>query len=344
MSGKKRWHVVCTSLLTLTAMTALVLSVLLKNDRHILESLGGISAKGIWMLLMLGIGYQALEAAVCRVLVGSRLSGFSFRQAVDVTFLGVFGNVSTLAAGTIPMQSYYLHRAGLHIGSGVGIMTLEYVFHKASVLLFTTVMLLWQRKWLAETMQGLARYIVSGYAICFAIIGGLVLLCTWDKIRDGACWLVAKLPEGGKWGRRKKLWKENVTLLYQEAQTLLHDRPCRRKAFVLNMLKLFELYAIPFVCLRLLEVPAPSLLRVELLTALMHLIANALPNVAGVGPTEFAFLLIFSNSVGRAAASSALVLYRVATYYLPFLISMMVFLVLQKRMFDSSDATRPGRT
>ena len=39
------------------------------------------------------------------------------------------------------IRDRYLHRCGLPVGPGVGLMTLEYVFHKSAVLLYATVML-----------------------------------------------------------------------------------------------------------------------------------------------------------------------------------------------------------
>ena len=51
----------------------------------------------------------------------------------------------------MPVQLYYLHKAGLPLGPGAGLMTLEYVFHKSTVLLYATVMLLLQHRWLPPT-------------------------------------------------------------------------------------------------------------------------------------------------------------------------------------------------
>ena len=74
-----------------------------------------------------------------------------------------------------------------------------------------------------------------------------------------------------------------------------------------------------------------------LLAALMLLITSALPNVAGVGPMEFAFLLLFAPWADTAIASSALVLYRVATYFFPFLLSVIVFLREEKKSLKGFD-------
>ena len=70
----------------------------------------------------------------------------------------------------------------------------------------------------------------------------------------------------------------------------------------------------------------------------MLLITSALPNVAGVGPVEFAFLLLFSQTADAGAASAALVLYRVATDFFPFLLSVIVFLREEKKSLKGFDA------
>ena len=75
----------------------------------------------------------------------------------------------------------------------------------------------------------------------------------------------------------------------------------------------------------------------QMLASLMLLITSALPNVAGVGPMEFAFLLLFAPWADTAIASSALVLYRVATYFFPFLLSVVVFLHEEKKSLKGFD-------
>lgn len=144
--------------------------------------ISAVSIRELLLLLGMGLAYQMLESAVCFAMIRRRLPTFSYRQAVEVTFLGVFGNVSTLSVGSVPMQSYYLHHCGMMTGCGIGTMMLEYIFHKSSVLIYTTVMLLFQGRWLSETGRGFSRYIPLGYGICALIIAALVLLCAWEKV------------------------------------------------------------------------------------------------------------------------------------------------------------------
>lgn len=336
---KKQWKTVAISAATLLLLFLLVIWVFRDHYQEILRNIQAVSIRELLLLLGMGLAYQMLESAVCFAMIRRRLPTFSYRQAVEVTSLGVFGNVSTLSVGSVPMQSYYLHHCGMMTGCGIGTMMLEYIFHKSSVLIYTTVMLLFQGRWLSETGRGFSRYIPLGYGICALIIAALVLLCAWEKVQWFASWVIDHLPNTEKWEGRKRLWKDNLSSLHTESPKLLHDHWCLLKVLLFNGLKLFCLYTIPFLCMEILGISGPSFWHVQLLTALMHLISNALPNVAGVGPVEFAFVLIFSHYMEYAQASSALILFRVATFFFPFILSILVFLRVQRRVLNDSQKT-----
>lgn len=253
----KRSRTYLVSGLTLALILVAIILVFRDVLPDIVKDLSTVPFWGVLLLLALGFAYEAMESVLCLVIIHHKKPDCTFIDALRVTFLGVFGNITTLGAGTLPMQSFYLHRRGLDAGSGLGIMASEYVLHKISVLIYATVALLLGGDWLEQSASGLARYLLIGYVIGALIVIALTLLYTWDKV-----------------------------------------------------LKL----------------------------VLMLLITSALPNVAGVGPMEFAFLLLFAPWADTAIASSALVLYRVATYFFPFLLSVIVFLREEKKSLKGFDA------
>ena len=76
----------------------------------------------------------------------------------------MFGNVVTLSVGSIPMQSAYLHRKGMEPGEAAGIMSMEYVLHKSTILLCSSVLLLLEGQKLFRQHRNLLRYVVFGYS------------------------------------------------------------------------------------------------------------------------------------------------------------------------------------
>ena len=207
-----------------------------------------------------------------------------------------------------------------------------------AIVIATPFALLLGGDWLEQSASGLARYLLIGYVIGALIVIALTLLYTWDKVLKLVLMLLDKLPHTPKWDERREEWANSLTELNREAKKVLLVPSIRVKGIAVSLVKLFVLYSIPYLALRLAGCTALSFAEVQLLSSLMLLITSALPNVAGVGPMEFAFLLLFAPWADTAIASSALVLYRVATYFFPFLLSVIVFLREEKKSLKGFDA------
>ena len=182
------------SLLVLAALTGII--VLLFKDiwAEITAALSQLSAWQVLVVLAIGLSYPLLEGCVSYVIVRGRLPGGTLRQGIDNAWCGTFGNGGTRGAGAVPVQTWYLHQAGLPIGPGVGLMTLQYVFHKTTVLLYATVMLLLQHKWLAANTTGVLKYLPMAYAVVALVIVALVLVCVSPLVQNLARWALGFLP------------------------------------------------------------------------------------------------------------------------------------------------------
>lgn len=72
--------------------------------------------------------------------------------------------------------------------------------------------------------------------------------------------------------------------------------------------------------------------QVQLLTSLTLFVSNALPNVAGMGSVETAFLLVYSSFLPDASSMSLLMFYRLVSYYAVFAASAVGFALAQRRL------------
>lgn len=322
---------IAASLVTLLCLTALLVFIFRDNLGDIEEAFRALPALDVLWLFAMGASYQLLDAAACVMLVRTAVPDFSYRRALEVIYLGVFSKTSTLGAGTIPIQAYYLHRCGVETGRGVGTMTFSYVLHKTAVVLVASVFLLFGQGWLRSAIPGLHPYLIVGYVICLGIIVVLLLLCVWRKAHHFAAWSAGKLPDHGKWTERKQKLQQQLEYLYYGTASFLKNKRMVLMTLFAHIIKLLILYAVPYVCIQMLGGNPISLSQSELLTALIFLIAGALPNIAGIGPIEVGFLLLFSTLLGDAMTASSLLLFRIATYYFPFLVSAAVFLGVQNR-------------
>ncbi len=301
------------SLLVLLALTCIIVFTFKDHWAEITAALAQLSVWQVLAVLAVGISYPLLEGCVAWVIVRSRLPQFKLWQGLDVGWCGTFGNVVTL-------------------GPGAGLMTLEYVFHKSTVLLYATVMLLLQHRWLAANTTGVMRYLPMAYAVVAVIIVALVLLCVSPLVQNLARWLLGFLPKTEKWQQRRADWLEQLEVLGTESRRLLTDKPRCLKIFALQALKLFGLFCLPYLCIRFMGLSPLGFWQVQLLTSLMLFVSNALPNVAGMGSIETAFLLVFGSFLEQGEVMSVLMLYRIASYYVVFAASAVGFFIAQRHL------------
>ena len=174
-------------------------------------------------------------------------------------------------------------------------------------------------------------YLPAAYTVVAGVILGLVLLCTAPLVQSLARRALGLLPKTEKWQARRESWQTQLDTLREESRHLLTEKSRCLKIFAVHLCKLFLMYTIPYFCLRFMGLS--SALRfgqVQLLTALMLFLSNALPNVAGMGSIETAFLLVFGAFLPRGETMSVLMLFRIATYYVVVAVSAVGFFFAQK--------------
>lgn len=310
---------------TLIILIALCYWVFHDHYREIMASVRGISAFALLLLLFMGMGYMLLDALSYYVMVKASFQSFSFRQAVTLTHLGFFANISTAAIATIPLQSYYLYRQGITTGVGIASMLLESALHKLSVLLYALAALMLHHQWLADTLPELMKYLYLGVVFNALIIAVMLLLCGNRHIQQLAMVWIRKLPHTEVWEKRKASWSAQLTSLHRETNNLLHRRSCLY-AMGINLLKLCWNFTIPYLAMRMLGIGALTFRQTQILSSMMFLLIGVLPGIAGIGPSELAFLMLFTPYIHQVPAASTLVLYRIADYFTPFILSVAVVL------------------
>ena len=303
------------SLGVLALLTGIVVFIFREHWAEISAALGQLTFWQRVLALAVGLSYPLLEGVVSWLIVRSRLPRFSLRHGIDNAWMGTFGNVVGLGAGSVPFQTWYLHRRGLDVGPGVGLMTLQYVFHKTAVLLYTTLLLLAGRPWLAAHSDGVLRYLPAAYAVVAGVIVGLIALCALPVVQRRADWL------------------RQLDTLSTESRHLLADKARCAAILGVHLLKLFLLFCLPWMGLRFMGLDSGlRFWQVQLLAALTLFVSNALPNVAGMGSVETAFLLVYGSFLPDAASMSLLMFYRLASYYATFAASAVGFGLAQRRL------------
>lgn len=300
-----------------------------KHYREIYENICNANMGTVVLISCMGLSYQIIWGAALYVLMRKRNPQITIRNAIENVYLGFFASIVAFTLGELPMKAFHFHKHEVDVGESIGFINVDYILHKTAVLLCNTVCLLFFRK---EIEYGeIAHYIFLGYVICLVIVGALILIGFSKTVYRLAGKALEKLPQSEKWIRKKEKGIYQLDMMHQCGQSMKEEWGTMSLALLLHCVKLMIMYGIPFFCLRSTGESSLTFAQALMLTGLTNLISSALPNVSGMGSVELAFILIFTHYISDATASSVLVLYRFATYFLPFFVSMFVCKCFRKK-------------
>ena len=324
-SKNKKWKKVLSVVFRCIFFLWILWFVFHNHYKEIYENIRGIHPGILVSILALGASYQMIGGYAFFQLAHKNHPGFTYKEALESAYVSYFGTIAAFSVGALPLRMYYLHRHQINAGNGISLINSDFILHKSAVLVCNTFLLLLAGRGFVKEQPYILKYIIYGYLICFLIILGLILIGFSEKIFTLAKWGISKLPENQKLIRLKEKLLYYLGTMHECGVEMKKNIVNNFKILLIHCVKLLIMYSIPFVCLRAISTKSVPFLEIVMLVGITNLVSSALPNVSGLGSTEVAFLLVFSKIIDGPNVSSTLVLYRIATYFLPFIISCIVF-------------------
>lgn len=284
----------------------------------ILAELKETSLWVIFIISVLAVIYELVEGWITYSFARKYNPSFTYRMGVESAFYCSFYRVATLGSGAGIAAVYYFNEKGIEVSKGTGMYMVEYVLHKVGIAIFSAIFFLVSVGFMSEHYGGYTWMLIAGYGITIVIAVILLLFGCSKRFHSLLLWLADKLNRKGRFDEQRALLQSQCVILEQASSKLLHE-----KRFVLgilgkNLLKFAFWYSIPYFVL--MDTGAVTLPQAMAVTSLSVMLAAVLPSPAGIGSTEFVLAMLFEVLVGDGAAGSATLLYRFATFVLPFVI------------------------
>lgn len=321
MKNKKK-HFITAILATLFLVLVLYL-IFHDSLSEIKTQLFQADKRTLLILVIFGNLYILLDGWVLHYMIVKNHERCTLWQAVRLAYMVVFFNVTTFAAGTKPAQIYDLYQESqIKPGKSFGILTMEYVSHKLTIVLYAAVMLCFFHTVLFQ-IPGLEKnYLLAGFGISFAVLTFLTMFCINQKF---APWLLRCCEHIKKESIKEKA-KAGIAQLEEFSRVgsvVIKDKKQWIGLIFRNAVKMTCLYILPAVAIFAVtgKMLPLSLLECLAFSSIMQLLIGVIPSSGGMGSTELLFLMLFGSMTGKSVCGAAMILYRIATYYLPFLIS-----------------------
>lgn len=317
----------------LFALLLMILYFMFRDSyQEILEQMKHARKGYLALMLLLGNGYVILDGAVYFFLLKRSGESCSFFDGVKMAYLGIFLSITTMGSGTKAGQIYYLYQRETDPGKSFGLLTLSYVLHKLTIVLYACLMLLFSHSFLQRIYKSSTIYLYSGVFFSIVIIVCLILICLSSRFHH---LLLSPLQ---RWVK-KPAWKEKVNYVQQQlshlravTHTMLQDKTACLIPILIFLGKMTCWYLLPGLAYyALADAPAPcSFFEMAAAASVMQLLIGIFPSTNGLGSTEIVYLLLFHSIFGDVTAGSTMILYRMANYYFPFLVSLLVTANIKK--------------
>ena len=311
---------------------AFVLYLLFRNSyRSIIDQLGKTSAGLFFVMVLIGLVYELVDAALTYRLIHSRVPHITYWEAVQLIFLGVFMNIATYGTGIKPAQTLCLGRKGVDYGQAFSMMTMPYIYHKSMIVIYALCMIVLQRSFVMGYFGDYLHYMIAGGALSIVILVALVLVCASKRVSNLFCHILDRVIRKEKWQEKKENIKNSLHYLYQETNELIRSKKTWCFMLTGNFFKMSLWYMIPFFAILSVgeSLNGVSFIMIITTTAIMQLIIGVIPTAGGMVSTEVIYILLFSFLLSSETAGATMLLYRTVTYYIPFLVSIPIVLSIR---------------
>lgn len=276
------------------------------------------------LIVLMGLGWYSIDAVGYWVLYRREGMPLRYWDCFRIAFMSIFCDVSTMGAATKPLQLWYSYKKGADVGRCASILVIPYIFQKAAITLLALVLFALERDFINLRFGSTVHYIYLGAAGSVLVSAALVIVCAAPGLHAGLLKLIETLFRGPRWAGLRKTAREQLGLVAQASRDILTDKKTCVLLALNSCAKLLLLYSIPAISLYAVQgnLAGASISELFAMTAIMKLIMGVIPTAGGVGSLEMVFSLLFSAVFGEVTGGTLMVLFRVATYYLPFVVSL----------------------
>lgn len=244
----------------------------------------------------------------------------SFLEANLMTYFVAFYRVSTLGSGTIVAAVQFMRQCKVKGSMALGIYSIDYALHKLAIGVMAGALFLVRFTYMKGIFDQYNSYVVTGLLLTVVITAAIVLFACWPAFHRFLVWLLQKLDKlfKGKFTEKIEALKEQCLMMEEASSVVLKKPLVLLEVMALNLLKFASWFSIPYiVCHKYMSMDLITSIGV---TAMSVMLAAVIPMPGGIGSSEVVMTAIYSGIVGISSAGAMALLYRFATFMVPFIL------------------------
>lgn len=326
---KIRWSLVFNSVV-IAVSAILILYFIFSEDglRDLIKSSQSIAWTWIGAALVCHLGNSFLDSILTWQFTRQKYKKFKLFHAVKTAVIGhFFSAVTPGASGGQPMQVFYLRKMGIDIGFSTSMLTQKFFVYQFVSTVYSLLLFIMKSKFILSQIKGtfMILFVAVGFLSQLLTMTAVLLACFKPKLIKQLVRLLSIVC------RRLRIVKDiDLKVICVDAKINAFNRSNRRffKRPVLLIIAFFEvalqvtlIYAVPyFIYKGLVPSGSGSLVTMLCAVAFVNVVSSMIPIPGASGVSELAFSIFFGVFFTPATMKSAILIWRVITYYLTILV------------------------
>ncbi len=346
MNKKKRQNII--NIAAIFVCSFLVIFLLIYKDFwNIVQTIS--TAK--WIFLVIAVAVQCISS-LCDGLSTMILSrryrrDYTYKEGLINSMIGLFFCfITPSATGGQFAQIYVFNKQGIKVEKSASVLIVNFIAYELVVILFSFFTLVFNYNYMSTTLMRIPIFGMNISFIVLAIIGFVINLgcvvaivtLAYSKVANKfvhfCIKVLAKVRIVKSVANRTKIIDDRI----QSFRENLADIRGIRKQFLavcsMNIIKLTTQFSIPFFCALALgvKVEPMQILIIIALSSYLQLITSFIPIPGSSGGSEFFFYLLFTPifGAGGAVLASAMIIWRLITFYIPLIYCGLITFVFNK--------------
>lgn len=320
-------------------VTVLVLFFVLKdNFSSTIKMMGSINIFYFLLAVLMYAGVFTIEAYIMFLLIKEYKKNYIFKDSFKLSLMTKFFNgITPFSSGGRPLQVFELKKTGVRMVDGTNAIVQEFVIFQISLIIYSIFTFILNAIFKMFPTDGfLYNMTILGFIINIVILSIALTFSISKNLNKRIIDFFINSFYKIKLIKDKEAihdkWSKLCDEYYNAFKDFKHKKDLILKCIIMQLIAITLFYLVVSVTFLALNVKTNHILTLIVASNFIYLTGCYIPIPGGSGGIEYAFihyLESFETNIG--ILSSALIIWRFATYYLPTLVGGIIFNINKKK-------------
>lgn len=293
------------------------------------------------MAVLCQLGNMVIDSFLLYLYIKREYTSFTLLDGIKSSFIGsFFSAVTPSASGGQPMQVVFLSTKRVDAGYSTSCLIQKFLVYQITSTAFTVFALALKFDFFIQTVNTslLWLFLIAGF-ISQVTVTGLIMFASFNsKISGWLLGLIEKLlnkirlvkePE-----KHVKSLGNQIELFHQGNKALAKSPSLMVLSFALIFVQILLIMLVPYCVYRGFSLSSATVVEIVCSQSFVSLASAMMPLPGATGAAELAFSVFYGMFFGTAMLKSALLMWRVISYYAVIVISAPFSMLTKKKSIE----------